>query len=216
MSTLLLGRYKTSASDKQHMRSSIIRGCTMVDKERKRRTAQKLKRRRGVFCKSHQLGKLCGLNVAVIVHDPEEGQYYVYRSTDQESWPPSLKEIVSLSCLSTSMIKILSLQQRLATPRPIFVLPSDIEEPGNHTDNRNERNKRKRTHSITDKGMIRQHEPTPLARQSSQLPEPPTFDCCSSGEVDQRRSCGPIPAVEEREDSKTYLQRWRGWWSTNG
>lgn len=188
----------------------------MIDKERKRRTAQKLKRRRGVFRKSYQLGKLCGLNVAVIVHDPDDGQYYVYRSTDKESWPPPLKEIVSLPLLFfTHMIKILSLKQRLATPRPIFVLPSDIEEPCNHTDKRNERNKRKCTHVITDKGMISKHEPTTSIRQSSQLPEPPTFNIYSSGEVDQRRSCRPIPNVQEREDSQTYLQRWRGWWGTN-
>ena len=125
------------------------------------------------------------------------------------------KKLLVCPVLSTYTIKILSLQQRLATPRPIFVLPSNIEEPGNHTDNRNERNKRKSTHSITEKGMIRQHEPTTPASQSSQLPEPPTFDFCSSGEVDQRRSCGPIPA-EEREDTQTYLQRWRGWWGTHG
>jgi hypothetical protein len=55
---------------------------------------EKLRRRRNsLFRKAYELGKLCNVDVVVILH--KDGRYFTYRSMDKESWPPSIKEIVS-------------------------------------------------------------------------------------------------------------------------
>jgi hypothetical protein len=45
-----------------------------------------------LFKKAHKLAKVHKIDIAVIMH--ENGRYYTYRSTDQESWPPTMKQIV--------------------------------------------------------------------------------------------------------------------------
>lgn len=56
---------------------------------------EKLRRRKkSLIKKAYELGKLFDIDVAVILH--KNGRYFTYRSTDQESWPPSMKQIVSL------------------------------------------------------------------------------------------------------------------------
>jgi len=60
---------------------------------------EKLRRRKkNLFKKAYELGKLCDIDVAVILH--KNGRYFTYRSIDKESWPPSMKEIVSNTALS--------------------------------------------------------------------------------------------------------------------
>lgn len=49
----------------------------------KERNTQRRKRRKGLFHKAYQLGKLYGLDVAVFIHNPDDGQYHTFRSTDQ-------------------------------------------------------------------------------------------------------------------------------------
>jgi len=46
-----------------------------------------------LFSKGHELLKLFGARVAVIVE--LDGEYSVYRSSRSEAWPPSMKDIVS-------------------------------------------------------------------------------------------------------------------------
>ena len=48
--------------------------------------------KRTLFKKAHKLAKVHKVDIAVIMH--ENGRYYTYRSTDQESWPPTMKQIV--------------------------------------------------------------------------------------------------------------------------
>jgi hypothetical protein len=43
--------------------------------------------------KSHKLGKLPGVDVALIIYN--RGRYFTYKSTDRESFPPVMAEIVS-------------------------------------------------------------------------------------------------------------------------
>jgi hypothetical protein len=65
---------------------------------KKKNEREKLrKRKNNLFKKAYELGKLCNVDVAVIVH--KNGRYFTYRSTDKESWPPSMKEIVSTIAL---------------------------------------------------------------------------------------------------------------------
>ena len=60
---------------------------------------EKLRRRKKIlFKKAYELGKLCDIDVAVIHH--KNGCYFTYISTDKESWPQSMKEIVSNIALS--------------------------------------------------------------------------------------------------------------------
>jgi hypothetical protein len=56
-----------------------------------------------LFKKAHKLAKVHKIDIAVIMH--KNGRYYTYRSTDQESWPPTIKQIVGqYSCLKTVWI----------------------------------------------------------------------------------------------------------------
>jgi hypothetical protein len=43
--------------------------------------------------KAYELGKVCNVDVAVILY--KNGRYLTYRSTDKESWLPCIKQIVS-------------------------------------------------------------------------------------------------------------------------
>ncbi len=52
------------------------------------------KRRRGVFKKAYELWKLCDLDVALFVENPDDGQLHTFLSTKRPSWPPTLDDIV--------------------------------------------------------------------------------------------------------------------------
>jgi len=53
----------------------------------------------GLFKRGHKFGKAHEVDVAIILR--KNGQYYTYRSLNQESWPPTIKQIISqYSCLS--------------------------------------------------------------------------------------------------------------------
>ena len=59
----------------------------------KKRSEMMRRRKHGLFKKAYELGKLCDADVAVIVR--KNGRFYTYRSTGEESWPPSMAQIVS-------------------------------------------------------------------------------------------------------------------------
>ena len=52
------------------------------------------RRKNSLFKKADELRKLCNADVAVIVC--QDGRFYVYKSTDQTSWSPSMEHIVGL------------------------------------------------------------------------------------------------------------------------
>jgi hypothetical protein len=63
-----------------------------------KRKMEKLRRRkRCVVKKAYELGELCDIDIAVIIR--KNGRYYTYRSVDDDSWPPSMCQIVSLAHL---------------------------------------------------------------------------------------------------------------------
>jgi hypothetical protein len=65
----------------------------MATKALKIKLERERRRKKSLFKKAHELGVLCNVDVAVIVR--KNGRYFTYRSTNQESWPPAMKEIVS-------------------------------------------------------------------------------------------------------------------------
>jgi len=66
----------------------------MATKALKNRSERLRKRKNSLFKKAYELGMLCNVDVAVIVR--KNGRYFTYRSINQETWPPAMKEIVSL------------------------------------------------------------------------------------------------------------------------
>jgi hypothetical protein len=60
-------------------------GSLKKERERER------KRKKTLLKKAYELGKLCDVDVVVIIH--KNGRYLTYRST--ESWLPCMKQIVS-------------------------------------------------------------------------------------------------------------------------
>jgi hypothetical protein len=66
----------------------------MATNKSKRRSENLGRRKKTLLKKVYELGKYYDVDVALIIR--QNGQYITYRSIDLESWPPSLKEIVSL------------------------------------------------------------------------------------------------------------------------
>lgn len=64
-----------------------------MDKTIKERNTQRRKRRTGLEKKAFFLSKLCGLDVALIIYNPESDSYYTFRSSER-AWP-DLPTIVS-------------------------------------------------------------------------------------------------------------------------
>ena len=58
-----------------------------------------------MFGKAYKPAKVHGIDIAVIMH--KNGRYFTYRSLDQESWPPTMKQIVSrYSLFGVSIIDV--------------------------------------------------------------------------------------------------------------
>jgi hypothetical protein len=66
----------------------------MVVNDRKRKTNNLARRKKTLLKKVYELGKYYDVDVALIIR--QNGQYITYRSIDLESFPPSMKEIVSI------------------------------------------------------------------------------------------------------------------------
>jgi hypothetical protein len=66
-------------------------------KERRRKRTQRRKRKIGAIKKkAHGLKKYFEYEAALFILNPETGQIYTYRSTDDAVWASFKKEIVSL------------------------------------------------------------------------------------------------------------------------
>ena len=59
----------------------------------KQRSEMMRRRKLSLFKNAYELGKLCDADVAVIVC--KNGRFYIYKSTDQKSWPPPMEQIAS-------------------------------------------------------------------------------------------------------------------------
>jgi hypothetical protein len=95
-------------------------GSQKIEREKER------KRKKTLLRKAYELGKLCDVDVAVILH--KNGRYFTYRSIDKESWPPSMKEIVSNIALSNQprsnlSSKMYTLHQKICFRRISKVKP---------------------------------------------------------------------------------------------
>jgi len=60
----------------------------------KRRSERLRKRKHTLFKKAYELGKDYDVDIAVIIY--QYGKYYIFKSTEKASWPPSMAEIVSI------------------------------------------------------------------------------------------------------------------------
>lgn len=66
----------------------------MINEMKKQRKMMR-RRKHNLFKKIDEFEKLFDANVAIIVC--KNGRFYVYRSTDQKSWPSSIEQIASLA-----------------------------------------------------------------------------------------------------------------------
>jgi hypothetical protein len=88
----------------------------MAAGSRKNEREKERKRKKTLLRKAYELGKLCDVDVAVILH--KNGRYVTYRSTDKESWLPCMKQIISsiplyLSPSSNQSSKLYTLLRRI-------------------------------------------------------------------------------------------------------
>jgi hypothetical protein len=151
----------------------------MADQTKKERNTQRRKRRWGVEHKAYEMGKLCGFEVALIMHNPENDEYYTFRTTDQISW--NMDQIVIE--LSEVMFDTLTYQQ-LAHPKSQNKLPKDIEKgmsKKRHSNsvrrNRSRRAGREATsRRVTPEAAVSKDQDPPERRIMPFLPDPPSFD----------------------------------------
>jgi hypothetical protein len=77
----------------------VLKGRRRVNpeeaKERKRMTRKQRKRKLGAIKKAHGLKRDCQYEAAFFILNPETGQMYTYRSTNDAVWAPWFEEIVS-------------------------------------------------------------------------------------------------------------------------
>jgi hypothetical protein len=150
----------------------------MADQTKKERNTQRRKRRWGVEHKAYEMGKLCGFEVALIMHNPENGEYYTFRTTDQTSW--NMDQIVSE--LLEVMFYTLTHEQ-LAHPKSQNKLPKDIEKGMSKRHSSSVRRNRSRragreatSRRVTPEGAVSKDQDPPERKIMPFLPDPPSFD----------------------------------------
>ncbi len=82
-------------TDRLETKSESPRAVSRRLKAEQRRSVREMYRKRKITLikKAHELGKLCEVDIAVIIC--RNGRYSTYRSMDRQSWPPSMDQIVS-------------------------------------------------------------------------------------------------------------------------
>ncbi len=124
------------------------------------------------------MGKLCGFDVALIMHNPENGKYYTFRTTDQTSW--NIDQIVSELL---EVIFYTLTHKQLAHPKSQNKLPKDIEKgmSKRHSSsiqrNRSQRAGREATsRRVTPEGAVLKDQDPPERRIMPFLSDPPSFN----------------------------------------
>jgi hypothetical protein len=141
----------------------------------KERNTQRRKRRRGVEKKTYEIGKLCGFDVALIMYNPDEDQYYMYLSTRRESWPPSKEQIVSRpSRVACNMI--FNIRKQFAHSKFEIKYPEDVERIKSRKGQERIRKRVAREVSISKGVTSNDNKPEKLMAAATFLPEPPSFD----------------------------------------
>ena len=56
------------------------------------KSQQLTRRKSSLVKKTDELVQLCNIELTLIIR--KNGKYYIYRSTDHESWPPTITNIV--------------------------------------------------------------------------------------------------------------------------
>jgi hypothetical protein len=98
----------------------------MERKVPKNKSEQLRKGKKTLFKKAHKLAKVHDIDIAVIMH--KNGQYVTYRSKNHESWPPTMKQIVSRnSC--PDFYNRFNVTKQASYPLPKNLLPHDMEVP---------------------------------------------------------------------------------------
>ena len=67
------------------------------DYKEKAKTQQFTRRKSNLVKKADQLARLCHADLALIIR--KNGRYYTYRSTEHDSWPPTIREIVRMNLI---------------------------------------------------------------------------------------------------------------------
>ncbi len=87
------------------------------EQTQKERQTQRRKRRTGFFHKAYQLEKLCGYEVLVMLCHPENRQYYIYKSSGRDSWPPPMEQIASHLYLLVRGVELSNVQLARGKPK---------------------------------------------------------------------------------------------------
>ena len=67
---------------------------TLMERKALKNKSEQLRRgKKTLVRQAHKLATVHNIDIAIIMH--KNGQYCTYRSLDHESWPPTMKQIVS-------------------------------------------------------------------------------------------------------------------------
>lgn len=85
---------KLRSAKTEEAEANAAKGISASRKAAKAKTQKFTRRKSCCIKKVDELARLCNVDVALIIYNYKKGRYYTYRSTDRESWPPTMKDIV--------------------------------------------------------------------------------------------------------------------------
>ena len=99
----------------------------MSAKVANRRRSERLRRRKETFfLKAMELGEFPGIDIAVIIF--QNGRYSTFSSVEDESWPPSMENIVSKLDISRSFTFTNKLIKQMKFPPTTSFSVQDIKQ----------------------------------------------------------------------------------------
>ena len=102
---------------------NMIYISTMARNNLKRKQENLRRRKKTLIKKGYEFGRDFDFEVALILS--KQGCYFTFRSLDQDTWPPSMEQIVS-QCNPYKLLTMLNSKQQLSYPVPINLLPRDM------------------------------------------------------------------------------------------
>ena len=82
--------------------------------------------------RAHKLAMVHNIDIAIIMH--KNRQYCTYRSLDHESWPPTMKQIVSRKSCVDVQYRV-NVRKQASYPPPKNLLPHGMEVPPRPVEN---------------------------------------------------------------------------------
>ena len=101
----------------------------------KAKSQQFIRRKLNLVEKADQLARLYKADLALVIR--KNGRYYMYRSTEHDQWPPTIRDIVYIGP-DRYIHLVLTRPQKESYPLPVNLLPRDVNNRNRESPQRSE------------------------------------------------------------------------------